>query len=235
MEKKKRRKDLSGLLRLIQKIQKGDQDATRGPSQVEAIDQENRTFLIVGLGNPGREYAGNRHNIGFMLIDHLASHLGIHFSRTQNKALITDSRYEGEKLILAKPQTYMNLSGQAVAQLVNFYKIPLENLLVAYDEMDLPLGTLRIRPHGGSGGHKGMKSIIQHLGNQQHFPRLRLGLGRPPGRMDPTDYLLQDFSKKEIEIVDTVLKTGIEALLTFVTEGVENTMNQYNGSIISNE
>ncbi|MFQ5617119.1 MAG: aminoacyl-tRNA hydrolase, partial [Anaerolineales bacterium] len=142
-------------------------------------------FLIAGLGNPGREYAGNRHNVGFMLVDRLAERLRVRFTRMQNKALVTDALWQEHKLILAKPQTYMNESGQAVAPLVRFYKIPLENLLVAFDDMDIPLGAIRIRPKGGSGGQKGMKSVIQRLGNQQGFPRIRLGLGRPPGQMPP--------------------------------------------------
>ena len=131
-----------------------------------------QTYLIVGLGNPGRKYKHNRHNIGFMLVDRLAERLGVTFSRLQHKALVTDARYQGKKIILAKPQTYMNNSGQAVRALVRFYKIPLENLLIVYDDVDLPFGSHRLRASGGSAGQKGMQSIIQHLGTKE-FYRLR--------------------------------------------------------------
>jgi len=192
-----------------------------------------QTFLIVGLGNPGREYANNRHNVGFMMVDRLAERLGVTFTRAQHKALITDARHQGHKLILAKPQTYMNESGQAVASLLNFYKISPENLLVAFDEMDLPLGQIRIRPKGGSSGQKGMKSIIQRLGHE-NFPRVRLGIGRPPGRIPAPDYLLQDFTYDEQTHLAPVLTDATDAVLAFVTEGLEIAMNRFNGTATSN-
>lgn len=185
-------------------------------------------YLVAGLGNPGREYQGNRHNIGFMLANRLAERLGVTFSRLQSNALVTKAGYQGKRLILAKPQTYMNLSGQAVSALVHFFKLPLENVIIAYDDVDLPLGTLRMRPSGGSAGHKGMQSIIEALGTQD-FPRLRVGIGRPAGRMDAADYVLQDFSKEEMEILPEVLDRAVKATLTFIAEGVETAMNQYNG------
>ncbi|MBN1146947.1 MAG: aminoacyl-tRNA hydrolase [Anaerolineales bacterium] len=187
------------------------------------------TFLIVGLGNPGRQYRQNRHNIGFRLIDHLAERLGVSFSRMESKALATHVDYQGQRLILAKPQTYMNLSGQAVGSLVRFYKTPLENLLVAYDDVDLPLGVLRLRPQGGSAGQKGMASIIERLGTNQ-FPRLRLGVDRPPGRMDAAAYVLQDFTSAQEELLAVTLERAVDAVLVFVTQGLEAAMNQYNGA-----
>lgn len=193
------------------------------------IEMNEYTFLIAGLGNPGREYAGNRHNVGFMLVDRLASHLGASFSRLESKALICKTEYQGKRIILAKPQTYMNLSGQAVGALVRYYKIPLERMLVAYDDVDLPLGTLRLRPGGGSAGQKGMKSIIERLGSQD-FPRLRIGIDRPPGRMDAAAYVLQDFSRQQAEFLPALLDRGVEAVLVFVTLGLEAAMNQFNGS-----
>ncbi|MEJ2711344.1 MAG: aminoacyl-tRNA hydrolase [Anaerolineales bacterium] len=193
-------------------------------------DLESTLYLITGLGNPGRQYSENRHNVGFMLVSRLADRLGVSFSRLESKALVTKAVYKDYRLVLAKPQTYMNLSGQAVSALQRFYKIPLENLLVAYDDVDLPLGTIRLRPDGSSGGQKGMGSIIDHLGTQE-FPRLRIGIGRPPGRMDAAAYVLQDFSRGEIEILDEVLERGIEAVLTFITEGLTTAMNQYNGTV----
>jgi len=190
-------------------------------------NQEDSRYLIVGFGNPGRQYKCNRHNVGFMLVDNLAKRLGTTFSRMESRALVTKTTYLDKRLILAKPQTYMNLSGQAVASLVKFYKIPLENLMIAYDDVDLPLGTIRLRPMGGSAGQKGMRSTIERLGTEE-FPRIRLGIDRPPGAMQAADYVLQDFSKDEIEIVNHVIDRATDATLVFVTEGLDVAMNKYN-------
>jgi peptidyl-tRNA hydrolase, PTH1 family len=186
-------------------------------------------YLIVGLGNPGREYRTNRHNIGFLLVDHLAARLGVSFSRLESKALVTKTEYQGRRLVLAKPQTFMNLSGQAVGTLARFYKVPLSQLMVCYDDVDLPLGQIRIRPDGGSAGQKGMGSIIERLGTQQ-FPRLRLGIGRPPGRMDAASYVLQDFSKQEVEALQETFGRAVDAVQLFVTQGLNTAMNQFNGA-----
>jgi peptidyl-tRNA hydrolase, PTH1 family len=188
-------------------------------------------YLITGLGNPGREYRETRHNIGFMLVDQLAQRLGVSFSRLESKALVTKGEYQGRRLVLAKPQTFMNLSGSAVGSLMRFYKVPLSNLLVAYDDVDLPLGTIRLRAEGGSAGQKGMASIIERLGTQD-FPRLRLGIGRPPGRMDAAAYVLQPFKKDDADLLPVVLERAVEAVLVFVTSGLESAMNQYNGLAI---
>jgi PTH1 family peptidyl-tRNA hydrolase len=187
-------------------------------------------FLLVGLGNPGREYRLTRHNIGFMAVDRLAESLGVTFSRMQSQALMTQISKDGNRLILAKPQTYMNLSGQAVSALLKFYKIPLERLLVMHDDLDLPLGTLRLRPSGGSAGQRGLASIIERLGTQE-FPRLRMGIGRPPGQMDAADYVLQSFSTSDQIIVKAVLDTAVEACLAFVHDGLDAAMNRFNGSL----
>ena len=189
-----------------------------------------QTYLFVGLGNPGREYRDTRHNIGFMVVDRLAERLGVSFSRMQFKTLITDGRYQGHKVLLAKPQTYMNRSGGAVGSLVNFYKLPLENLLVVYDDVDLPFETIRIRPDGGSGGHKGMKSIIEQLGTQA-YARMRLGIGRPPGRMEAADYVLKAFSNDEDGFLSVFLDRAAEAALACLARGIEHAMNQYNASL----
>ncbi|MFN8382746.1 MAG: aminoacyl-tRNA hydrolase [Anaerolineales bacterium] len=190
------------------------------------------TFLIIGLGNPGREYKDTRHNIGFMLIDHIAVRLNARGMKLQSKAIVISALHEERKIILAKPQTFMNLSGQSVQGLLHFYKIPFENLLVAHDDLDIPLGTLRIRPSGGPGGQRGMASTIEQLGTKD-FPRLRLGIGRPPGRMDAKDYVLQDFSKDDMKLLPEVLDRGVDAALTFVTHGLNKAMNQFNGTIDS--
>lgn len=187
-------------------------------------------YLIVGLGNPGREYRQNRHNVGFMVVDRLAERLGVSFSRLEQKALVTKTDHAGSRLILAKPQTYMNLSGQAAGALQRYYKVPLENLMVVYDDVDLPFGTLRLRFAGGSSGQKGMQSIIQRLGTQD-FPRLRVGIDRPPGRMAAADYVLQDFSRDQEEMLPQITDEAADAILTFVREGLEAAMNQFNGPV----
>ncbi len=184
-------------------------------------------YLIVGLGNPGRAYAHTRHNVGFMVVSRLAERLGVSFSRLQHKALIAQARYAGQRLILAKPQTFMNRSGQAVAPLMRFYKIPPDRLLVAYDDLDLPPLTLRLRPKGGHGGHKGMRDIIERLGTQD-FPRLRVGIGRPPGRMMAADYVLQDFAPAEREMLSPVLDRATEGILLWISQGLSTAMNFIN-------
>jgi len=187
----------------------------------------NAAFLIIGLGNPGREYRGNRHNIGFMVLDHLAAKMGVTFSRLESKALVAKGELNGRRLVLAKPQTYMNLSGQAVGALLRFYKVPLKNLLVIYDDVDLPFETLRMRTVGGSAGQKGMQSIIENLGSPV-FPRLRIGVGRPPGQMQAADYVLQDFSTAQLETLPFVLERAVEAVATYLRDGIESAMNKYN-------
>lgn len=195
-----------------------------------APDTSLRTVLIVGLGNPGREYRGNRHNVGFMAVDQICESINVRLSRMQSKALIGSGLVNDSKIVLAKPQTFMNNSGQAVAALVRFYKIPLDQLLVIHDDLDLPLGTIRMRPGGGPGGQKGLASTIQHLGTQE-FPRLRIGIGRPPGRMDAAAYVLQDFSKADQEIIQIVLQKAVEATQVFINKGLEQAMNQFNGAV----
>jgi PTH1 family peptidyl-tRNA hydrolase len=188
------------------------------------------TFLIVGLGNPGRDYKDNRHNVGFMLVDRLMVRFDARMSRLQANALVASLTYEGKKLILAKPQTYMNLSGQSIQGLARFYKIPLENMIVAHDDLDLPFGTIRIRPGGGPGGQKGVASTIERLGSKD-FPRLRIGIGRPPGRMDPAGYVLQNFSKADLTLLSEILDHAADAVLTFVIDGLNPAMNKFNGDI----
>ena len=188
------------------------------------------TFLIVGLGNPGREYKDNRHNVGFMLVDRLAVRLNGRLSRVQAKALVGSVNFQGYKIILAKPQTYMNLSGQSIQGLARFYKLPFENMIVAHDDLDLSFGTIRIRPGGGPGGQKGVASTIERLGSKD-FPRLRIGIGRPPGRMDPAAYVLQDFGRSDLVALSEILDRAADAVFTFITAGLNTAMNQFNGDI----
>lgn len=190
-------------------------------------------FLIAGFGNPGRDYMNTRHNIGFMAVDRICHKLDVFLGKMQSNALTAQFKDSHHRIILAKPQTFMNLSGQAVGGLLKFYKIPVENLLVIHDDLDLPLGTLRIRPSGGSGGQKGLGSTIERLGTQ-NFARLRLGIGRPSGRMDAADYVLQSFHTNDRQMLDTVLDSAAEAALLFVREGLETAMNRFNGSVEKN-
>ena len=185
-------------------------------------------YLIAGLGNPGRRYEHNRHNVGFMLLNRLSLELGEKFGKVEVKALIAKTIYHGERVVLVKPQTYMNNSGSSVSSLLRFYKIPLTNLLVAYDDVDLPLGVIRIRPSGGSGGQKGMESIIDRLGTEE-FPRLRIGTGRPPGTKEAADYVLQDFPNHESELLDETLERAVKAVLTFIQYDLDRAMNMFNG------
>lgn len=188
-------------------------------------------YLIVGLGNPGRQYRGNRHNIGFMAVDRLASAYGLQSSKVQNKAIVGNGRMQNKSVIIAKPQTYMNRSGDAVGPLANYYKIPNENILIIYDELDLPFGTVRLRAKGGAGGHNGMKSIINHLG--QDFARMRLGIGRPNGQMPVSAHVLQDFKKDDLPLLDEILDTAVRAAETFLSDGIELAMSRFNGSVTS--
>jgi PTH1 family peptidyl-tRNA hydrolase len=184
-------------------------------------------YLIVGLGNPGPKYAANRHNVGFMCLERLAAIHGLTFDKQQKKARVALGAIRGRRVVLAQPQTFMNDSGQAVAPLVQFYRVPPERLLIVYDDLDLPPGTVRIRPEGGSGGHKGMRSIIDQV-SDQNFARLRIGIGRPPGQMDPAAYVLQDFSADENLLVAETLDRAAAAVETWLVEGAEMAMSRHN-------
>lgn len=186
-------------------------------------------YLLIGLGNPGRAYRANRHNAGFMALDRLATSMGTAFGRSQLDALVTDGRLDGRKVILAKPQTYMNLVGRCVGALTRYYRIPISRLLVVCDDLDLPLGALRLRPGGGTAGHKGMASILEHLGTTE-FPRLRLGIGRPPGRMDPADFVLQDFGVDEATAVESMLDRAAECMRSTVLDGIQPAMTRFNAA-----
>lgn len=191
------------------------------------MGQKHEPYLVVGLGNPGREHQGNRHNVGFMVLDQVAKELGIEFRKIKMDALLTRGRFGDEKVFLAKPQTYMNNSGRAVRSLMQFYKLPLDHLLVVYDDVDLPFEALRLRPGGGAGGQKGVRSIIRALGSEE-FARLRVGIGRPPGRMSVSSYVLTDFSGQEGEALPFVIDDAAQAVLTFVRDGLDQAMTLFN-------
>ncbi|TET17759.1 MAG: aminoacyl-tRNA hydrolase [Dehalococcoidia bacterium] len=191
--------------------------------------------LIVGLGNPGRGYANNRHNVGFVCLNHFARTEGIRFDKKQSKARIGIGEVAGSKVVLAKPQTYMNLSGQSVSRLIKKFNINLDDLLVIHDDLDLPLGKIRIRHGSSSGGHKGIDSIITELGSQD-FLRLRVGIGRPivtPGstqisEADIVAYVLSDFTSEEKQIITQVIPRVSEAILCLLSEGLAAATNKYN-------
>jgi len=186
------------------------------------------TYLIVGLGNPGKSYAKHRHNIGFQIVDLLARRHGLSFDRKQQQAEIASGMIGPHKVLLAKPQTFMNKSGVSVRGLVNFYKIPLSNLLVVADHLDLEFAKLRFRPNGSSGGQNGIKSIIAELGTQE-FPRLMVGIGRPPGRMDPAAYVLQDYSAEQEVEMAIVRQEAVDGVELWMKEGMLGAMNNVNG------
>ncbi len=201
----------------------------RHPSNNSEEQSSSAINLIVGLGNPGKEYGRNRHNIGFRVVDHYAHVHAINFGKMQHNAILALGKQNDTRVILVKPQTFMNDSGRAVSALLKFYKVPIERLLVIYDELDLPLGSIRIRQDGGAGGHNGMRSIISQLGGN-NFARLRVGIGRPPGRMDPADFVLQNFARSEEIEVDVIVDRATHAIETFIADGVVTAMNQYNST-----
>ena len=194
------------------------------------VNEKQSPYLIVGLGNPGIKYRKTRHNFGFMVVDALAEDLKLPLKKLKYKAMIGEGRLGDSKIILARPLTYMNNSGDSVWQLAKFFKVPNENIIVAHDDLDLPLGVLRLRPGGGASGQKGVASIIQKLGIQD-FARVRLGISRPPGQMDPVDYVLEKFLPNEEKLRDIVIKEAVEAIQVFVREGLSMAMNKYNGDV----
>jgi PTH1 family peptidyl-tRNA hydrolase len=183
--------------------------------------------LIVGLGNPGKEYSGSRHNLGFRCINHLAKAHGIGIDKRQCQAQLGVGRIAGAQVVLAKPRTYMNLSGKSVHMMMDRFKAKREDIVVIHDDLDLPLGRIRLYANGGPGGHKGVESIIAALGSRD-FVRIRIGVGRPPPGMDPVDYVLLDFSPTERAIIEEAIAKVGEAVPFLLKEGLAAAMNKYN-------
>jgi PTH1 family peptidyl-tRNA hydrolase len=188
-------------------------------------------WLVVGLGNPGREYAGHRHNAGFLVADLLAARLGVRFSRHRKAvAEVAEGRLgvgiDAPRLVLAKPMTYMNLSGGPVANLAQFYKVPLSRIVAIHDELDIPYGQLRLKVGGGEGGHNGLRSMTKSLGSKEYV-RVRFGIGRPPGRQDPADYVLSDFSTVERKELEFLVDRATDAVEMVVQRGLEPAQNYY--------
>ena len=184
-------------------------------------------ILIAGLGNPGKEYENTRHNAGFLVLDTLAQKLGADLSERKHRALCGKAVIGGQKVILLKPQTYMNSSGESIRAAADYYKVPPEDILVVYDDISLAPGQLRIRAKGSAGGHNGIKSIIAHLGTQE-FPRVKVGTGEKPPRMDLADYVLGHFSSGEKKIMEEAAKEAADAICEIVNVGIEQAMNDHN-------
>ena len=186
-------------------------------------------FLIVGLGNPGKDYAATRHNVGFMALDRLAKRLGIEWEASKKfTSRLAKGRQDGNTVFLSKPQGYMNLSGQSVAPLAQYYQIPNERVMVVVDDLDLPLGAVRMRPGGGTGGHRG-------LVGKDDFPRLRLGIGRPESNRDVSGFVLGNFAEAETELLEKVLETAADQIACWVLQGIGQAMNNYNGDFSPTE
>jgi len=187
-------------------------------------------WLIVGLGNPGPDYAGTRHNAGAMAVAELGSRTGGKFGlHKRGRADVIEARLAGERVVLALPRSYMNESGGPVKALLDFYKVPLDKLVVVYDELDLPLGAVRVKSGGGDNGHNGLKSIRSAL-NSGEYTRIRIGIGRPPGRQAPADFVLRRFSGAESDTAKAGVLLGADAVETLVSKGLELTQNEVNGS-----
>lgn len=199
-----------------------------------AKQEQMNHFLFFGLGNPGRDYAQTKHNIGFLVIDRLAERWGIKVDRYKFKSLMGDYLLESRKIILVKPHTYMNLSGTAARSFVNYFKPPLSQVMVIFDDLDLPFGTIRIRASGGSSGQKGMQSIITQLGTKE-FARMRVGIGRPPGKLDSVDYVLKGFKPAEKEDLMIILNCCADAIEVFINEGVEIAMTKFNNNYLDGD
>ena len=184
-------------------------------------------YLIAGLGNPTKTYEGTRHNVGFDMIDVLGNKFGIDVTTKKHKALVGHGIIEGMRVILAKPQTYMNLSGESIREIADFYKIEPENIIIIYDDISLDVGRLRIRKKGSAGGHNGIKNIIAHLGTQE-FPRIKVGIGEKPEGWDLADYVLSKYSKEEQKALDEASEGVIGAVKLIVMDDIDGAMNQYN-------
>lgn len=183
--------------------------------------------IIAGLGNPGDQYRMTRHNMGFLVLDALAEDAGIAVQKKKFEALLGDGRMGAERVLLVKPQTFMNLSGQSVRQVIDFYQKTSEDLIVVHDDLDLPFGTVRVKVGGGDGGHKGVRSLMDHLGGGA-FTRVRIGIGKPPFKDDTEHYVLQAFPKADLETLAGIVRTACEAVREILGTGVRPAMNRFN-------
>lgn len=187
-------------------------------------------YLIVGLGNPGQKYAETRHNIGFWTVDELARRWNISGEKSERRAITLDGVIREQRVLLVKPQTFMNLSGEAVRSIVEFYKFDLDKIMVIYDDLDVEFGTVRLRMKGSAGGQKGMKNIIQHLGTNE-IHRARIGIGRPPGTMDPAKFVLNPFRGDDLITARLMVDRAADAVETWLVDGIDLAMSRHNGSV----
>jgi peptidyl-tRNA hydrolase, PTH1 family len=199
------------------------------PTDTPVTGQGTGPAVVVGLGNPGPKYAGHRHNVGFMVADLLAERIGGKFKPHKGLADVAEGRFgplPGVRVVLAKPRKYMNLSGGPVASVRSFYKVPPDQVIVVYDELDLPYGTIRMKLGGGDNGHNGLRSVTQSLGTRDYV-RVRFGIGRPPGRQDPADYVLSDFSSADRKELDYLVDRAADAVEKVVLDGLSAAQNAY--------
>ena len=191
---------------------------------------EAERWLVVGLGNPGPKYAGNRHNVGFMVVDAMAAEKGERWKAHKAHAEVAETRIDGVSVVLAKPRTFMNLSGGPIAGLARFYKVPMERIIVVHDDMDIDYGALKLKKGGGSGGHNGLKSTTSSLSGPDYL-RVRFGVGRPPVRMDPTAFVLRDLSSTEGQELDLNVGRAADAVLTILTDGLGRAQNVFHTAV----
>jgi peptidyl-tRNA hydrolase, PTH1 family len=196
----------------------------RWPSRSSASDDRQ---LVVGLGNPGPRYAGTRHNVGFLVVDLLAERMGGRFKAHRGRADVVEGRLAGVPAVLAKPRSYMNESGGPIVAVSRFYKVPVDRLTIVHDDLDLPFGTLRLKRGGGDGGHNGLRSATAALGSRE-YARVRFGIGRPPGRQDPADYVLRDFSAAERKELGYLVDRAADAVEALLADGLESAQNKFN-------
>ncbi|XVE64074.1 hypothetical protein DITRI_Ditri07aG0072000 [Diplodiscus trichospermus] len=205
-------------------------DSLVAPPKPKPTPPPQQPWLIVGLGNPGKKYNGTRHNVGFEMVDAIGEAEGISINTVNFKALFGRGFIGNVPVMLAKPQTFMNCSGESVGAIASYYKIPLKQVLVIFDDLDLPFAKLRLLPKGGHGGHNGMRSIIDRLKGSRDFPRLRIGIGRPPGKMDAVNFVLRPFNKQEREELEFTFQHGIEAIRILLIEGFDKSATYVNSA-----
>lgn len=189
-------------------------------------------YLVAGLGNPGREYEGTRHNVGFSVIDYISDKFGIKISKIKFKGLIGEANIAGEKVLFLKPSTFMNLSGESVSEAAAFYKIPIHNIIIVYDDISIDFGRIRLRPSGSDGGHNGMKSIIYQLESDE-FPRVRVGIGGPD--INLVSYVLGKFKEEEVKKLPEIIEAASDAIIEIIENGIQSAMNKYNSFRVSQE
>lgn len=220
---------MGALRRVVARLTGRSTTGVGGEPDIDEVENPLSTdvYLVVGLGNPGPTYAGNRHNAGAMVLDVLAGRVGAKFRSHRARAEVIEGRLAGARVVLAKPRSFMNVSGGPVAGLRDFYKVPVERIIVVHDELDIPFGALRLKRGGGDNGHNGLRSITASLGSREYL-RVRFGIGRPPGRQDPADFVLKNFSSTERKTLDVELERAADAVEALITGGLEAAQNAFN-------